>query len=150
MKIDTATFLHQDILDPKEPEQVTAYEDRRGNLHRTRETAIKANLEEVEYLFRRKVADRLRDLEVGEIMENLEDADIFGEIRAWVLLRMEIENLSKGGSSEMDLLSEGATEAIKRLHAKGITTNHIIDNRVVVIHPDGRHEDLGPLRVVGT
>jgi len=146
MKIDTATFLPQDILEARKPEQVTAYEDNRGNLHRTEGDAIKANLEEVECQLRRKVAERLRDLDVSELVDTLKDVDIFGEIRAWVLLRMEIENFSQSSlRPDMDLLAEGVKDTLKSLHAKGLTTVHLIDNRIVQVHPDGRHEDLGPL-----
>ncbi|MEM9452902.1 MAG: hypothetical protein AAGF11_01900 [Myxococcota bacterium] len=46
-----------------------------------------------------------------------------------------------------DEFVEGASNAIeaaiKRLHERGIATTHLIDGRLVKIHPDGRREDLG-------
>jgi hypothetical protein len=35
--------------------------------------------------------------------------------------------------------------AIQKLHRAGIATVHAIDGRIVRIHPDGRHEGLGPV-----
>jgi hypothetical protein len=42
---------------------------------------------------------------------------------------------------------EGATQAVQEaivdLHSRGIATTHLIDGRLVRVHPDGRREDLG-------
>jgi hypothetical protein len=44
-------------------------------------------------------------------------------------------------------LVKGAIQAVQQaiadLHSRGIATTHLIDGRLVRIHPDGRHEDLG-------
>lgn len=44
-------------------------------------------------------------------------------------------------------LVDGATRAVEAaiagLHARGIATTHLIEGRLVRVHPDGRHEDLG-------
>lgn len=44
---------------------------------------------------------------------------------------------------------EGAIKAVKEavasLHRRGIATTHVIDGKLVQIHPDGRREELGPL-----
>jgi hypothetical protein len=42
-------------------------------------------------------------------------------------------------------VSHAISLAIRGLHERGIATNHLIDGRLVRVHPDGRHEDLGPL-----
>lgn len=46
-------------------------------------------------------------------------------------------------------LIEGAAKAIEAaiqgLHPRGIATVHLIDGRLVRVHPDGRHEDISPL-----
>jgi hypothetical protein len=46
-----------------------------------------------------------------------------------------------------DELIEGAARAVEtaiaNLHARGIATTHLIDGRLVRVHPDGRREDLG-------
>lgn len=43
----------------------------------------------------------------------------------------------------------GATEAVRRaigdMHSRGIPTAHLIDGKLVLVHPDGRREELGPL-----
>lgn len=42
-------------------------------------------------------------------------------------------------------VSHAISTAIRGLHERGIATNHLIDGRLVRVHPDGRREDLGPL-----
>ena len=46
-----------------------------------------------------------------------------------------------------DELIRGAKEAVKvairELHDRGIATTHLIDGRIVVVHPDGQREDRG-------
>lgn len=48
-----------------------------------------------------------------------------------------------------DEFIEGAAKAVENaiagLHARGIATTHVIDGRLVRVHPDGRREDLGVL-----
>jgi len=39
-------------------------------------------------------------------------------------------------------------EAIEDLRRSGITTVHAVDGRLVRVHPDGRREDLGPLKAI--
>lgn len=43
-------------------------------------------------------------------------------------------------------IAHAVQTAIKKLHQRGIPTTHGIAGRLVRIHPDGRHEDLGPLK----
>lgn len=42
-------------------------------------------------------------------------------------------------------VSQAISTAIRGLHERGIATNHLIDGRLVRVHPDGHREDLGPL-----
>jgi hypothetical protein len=43
----------------------------------------------------------------------------------------------------VDGASRAVEAAIVGLHARGIATTHLIDGRLVRVHPDGRREDLG-------
>lgn len=46
-------------------------------------------------------------------------------------------------------LFQGAVEAVRRAiaeqHRRGIATTHVIDGKLVRIHPDGHREELEPL-----
>ena len=46
----------------------------------------------------------------------------------------------------IDGASRAVQDAIAGLHARGIATTHLIDGRLVRVHPDGRREDLGAPR----
>lgn len=43
----------------------------------------------------------------------------------------------------IDGAARAVEAAIVDLHARGIATTHLIDGRLVRVHPDGRREDLG-------
>jgi hypothetical protein len=43
----------------------------------------------------------------------------------------------------VDGAARAVEAAIAGLHARGIATTHLIDGRLVRVHPDGRREDLG-------
>jgi hypothetical protein len=45
----------------------------------------------------------------------------------------------------LDGASHAIQTAIEKLHRAGIATVHALDGRLIRVHPDGRHEDLGPV-----
>lgn len=49
------------------------------------------------------------------------------------------------GEEFMSAAVEAVEAAIDDLHERGIATTHWVDGRLVRVHPDGRHEDLGAL-----
>jgi hypothetical protein len=145
MKIDLTKYLSSNLIDSTSPTQVAAFEDQAGNLHRTAAEATRANLLAQEKQLRDKIAERLRDMGSEDLFRELNDGDTLVQIREWIMFRMVIDNLGRDEEAEwLAALARGVQETISGLHKAGVPTTHIINDRIVVIHPDGRHEDQGP------
>lgn len=148
MKIDLERYISNDILEGVSSTQITAFEDQAGNLHRTETEAIRANLQAQEKNLRNKIAEGLAVISSEDAFRELDDTDTFLLIREWVLLRTWISDFGRNEEAEaLSAMTRGAHKAISDLHEKGIPSHHIIDGRLVAVHPDGRHEDLGPVRL---